>query len=128
MAKYKINPELDNEVKIYMKDVLKKLKQDGEIDETWTAGLNMIAENYNTFIECQRTIKKEGLLLTNRFGNKIPNPAIEISKNASIQLQKLLIEFLLTKKSVIKLPTPPDNEDDDDDIIKAFSQNKPDKK
>ena len=106
-----------------MKDVLKKLKQDGEIDEAWTAGLNMMAEYYNTYIQCQRSIKQDGLTIINRFGDRVQHPLIKVSENCSIQLQKLMIEFLLTKKSVIKLPTPPDNEDEEVDIIKAFSIN-----
>jgi len=122
MGKYKINPDLDLEVKKYMKDVLIKLELDGKIDESWTAGLNMMAENYNTFVECQRSIKKDGLLITNRFGEKVVNPLIQVSKDSSIQLQKLLIEFLLTKKSVVKLPVSTDADSEDFDVIKSFSQ------
>jgi len=121
MAKYKINTDLDNEVKKYMKDVLIKLELDGKIDESWTAGLNMMAENYNTFVECQRAIKKDGLLITNRFGDLVANPLIQVSKDAGIQLQKLLIEFLLTKKSVIKLPVSTDAESEEFDVIKSFA-------
>jgi P27 family predicted phage terminase small subunit len=104
MAKYKIDDNLEQEVRVFMKDVVNKLKEDGKIDESWTAGLTMMAQNYNTFIECQRTIKKDGLTITNRFGDMVAHPLIKVSENASIQLQKLLIEFLLTKKSIIKLP------------------------
>lgn len=104
MAKYKIDNSLQDETKEYMKDVLKKLKSDGEvIDDAWNASLYLIAGYYDTIITCDKELKNTGLTVQDRFNSTIPHPLVKVKNDASIQLQKLLIEFLLTKKSALRI-------------------------
>lgn len=104
MAKYKIDNSLQDETKEYMKDVLKKLKSDGEkIDDSWNASLYLIAGYYDTIITCDKELSESGLTVLDRFNSTVAHPLIKVKNDASIQLQKLLIEFLLTKKSALRI-------------------------
>lgn len=104
MGKFKIDSSYEKETKAYMKDVINKLADsDGEINNEWFAGLIMLAENYNTFIQAKKIINKEGLQIKNRFGDYISHPLNKIAENANIQCLKLLNEFGLTKKSAAKI-------------------------
>ena len=99
MAKYKINKQHEKEVQTYIKTVIKKLSKDnGEILPEWFNSLNLLADNYNVVIKCQKQINDEGITIIDRFGSRVANPAIKIKNDAQIQLQKLNIEFFLTKK------------------------------
>ena len=104
MAKYKIDDNLELEAKTFMKDVINKLKEDGKIDESWNAGLYLMANNYSTVIKCDKQLATENLIVLGNNGAPTANPLIKVKNDAQIQLQKCLIEFLLTKKSVVKLP------------------------
>ena len=127
MAKYKIDPLLDKQVKDYMSVVIKKLEADGSrIDESWNAPLYLMAENYNTVIECNKLLKVEGLTTTDRFGGTVANPIIKIKNDAQIQMTKLLVEFLLTKKQSLKVS--PDQSEDDSPLMQFVSKNKVEKR
>lgn len=107
MAKYSIDKTLEKEVQDYMKAVIKKLESDGtKLDETYNAGLYILADNYNTVVKCNKQLANEGLTTTDRFGGTIANPLIKIKNDASIQAQKMLQEFLLTKKAQVKVNEP----------------------
>ena len=104
MAKYKINKQHEKEVQTYMKTVIKKLSsENGEILPEWFNSLNLLADNYNVFIQCSKQIQSEGITIIDRFGSRVAHPALKIKNDAQIQLQKLNIEFFLTKKSAQKI-------------------------
>jgi P27 family predicted phage terminase small subunit len=94
--KYKINTENEIECQNFMKTVLKNLKT---YDETWSAALHMLEENYNTFVMCSKIIKKEGLTVKDRFGVIQKHPLLKVQTDAQIQAVKLLLQFGLTLKS-----------------------------
>lgn len=129
MSKYKVSPDYRKETKKYIQSVIKKLNSDdGELDDVWFASLDLIASNYNTILDCQEKIKTDGIMITNRFGDKIAHPLIKVSENASIQLQKLLIEFLLTKKSALKTEPSTESTSSDDSPLMQFFNNKLEKR
>jgi len=123
MAKYKIDSDLEKEVQSYMKDVLSKLKSDNEkIDETYTAALTMLAENYNMFIKCREQIKNDGLTFKDRFGNVKTHPLLKVQNDSQIQAMKLFNEFGFTSKSDGKIGTTESNEEETP--LTGFLQNK----
>lgn len=123
--KYKIDDSLSKEVKSYMKDVINKLKKDNQkIDDVWSAGLYLIASNYDTIISTSKKINEDGMLIKDRFGSLIQHPLIKIKNDAQIQLQKLLIEFLLTKKSEIKNNDSSTENDDESPLMNFVNSSK----
>lgn len=84
----------------------------GEILPEYGAQIDLIAINYEIILDADKDMKKNGMFITNRFGDKIANPAIKVLNDAQIQLQKLLNEFNLTKKSRIKLSGGDEGGDD----------------
>ena len=126
MAKYKINKQHEKEVQTYIKTVIKKLSKDnGEILPEWFNSLNLLADNYNVVIKCQKQINDEGITIIDRFGSRVANPAIKIKNDAQIQLQKLNIEFFLTKKSAQKLIN---NEETEESPLMNFVKGKKEKR
>lgn len=112
MAKFKIDSSFEKETKSYMKDVIKKLSnENNEIENDWISSLQMLAENYNTFILSSNQIKFDGITIKDRFGSVVAHPALKIRNDANIQVLKLLIEFGLTKKSAQKVVTIETEED-----------------
>jgi len=99
---YKIDDNLEKETKQFIKTVIKKLKQDNEIDDSWFASFDLMADNYNTFLLCKKQISVDGLTVLFN-GNIKAHPLVKIQNDAQIQLTKLLIEFGLTLKSGQKI-------------------------
>lgn len=87
----------------------------GKIDLSWEGGLYLLQDNYSTFLACQDDIDKDGLFLTNRFGDKIANPAIKMKNDAQIQMVKLLNEYGLTAHANGKL-----KENDSNDVAEIL--------
>ncbi len=100
---YKIDNNLEKESKIFIKSIIKKLNQDNEIDESWFASFDMMADNFNTFFICKKQLATDGLTITDRFGNIKAHPLVKIQNDAQIQLFKLLCEFGLSLKSGQKM-------------------------
>ena len=61
------------------------------------------------------------MMITNRFMDRVAHPLIKVSENASIQLQKLIDSFLLSKKSTVKQQAP---ETDETSELTNFLNNK----
>lgn len=101
--KYKINKNNDKETINYMKKVIDYLSVDSEINDEWIGSLQLLEDSFNTFILCSKKLENEGLFINDRFGSLISHPAIKVKNDANIQVQKLMIEFGLTKKSQLKL-------------------------
>jgi len=106
MPKYKIDKNLQKDTKQYMSIVIKKLTSgETELDESWNAALQMLAQNYDTFIKCHSELNNSGLLITKANGELVAHPLIKVAENAEIQCIKLLNEFGLTLKASSKIGT-----------------------
>lgn len=120
--KYKINKNNNKAVQSYMKDVLKFLKEkSGITQDSWTASLVMIEDNYSTFLKCQKQLNEEGLTVNDRFGSTVKHPLIKVQNDAQIQLVKLLNEFGLTLKSSDKINSI--EKTDDNSALSKFINN-----
>jgi len=88
-----------------------------EIKPHWNAILNMLATQYDIFFECRERIKKDGIMVRNRFGTIDKNPLLKVQNDAQIQIVKLVEQFGLSPKAIKNLPT---EEDSPDDFISAM--------
>jgi len=124
--RYRINKEHEKEAQKYIKDVLNKLSFNNEIDDELAGSVTLLGDNYNTFILCEKTLQREGILIFDRFGSKIAHPALKIKNDAIIQIQKLQNDLLLTKKSQLKVveTSTSKKEDVQDDFIQMLRQKK----
>lgn len=95
-----------NEVQEQMKAVTTFLVEKyGTIQAEWHIALKMLADNLQMFQRCGEEMKRDGLMLTNRFGVQEKHPLIKVQNDAQIQIVKLLNEFGLTPKALQKLKT-----------------------
>ena len=72
----------------------------------------MLAQDYNTFIKAQETLRVEGYTVKSDRGNIAPHPLIKIAKDAQTQAVRLMQEFGLTTKARTKI-TKKDVEDEE---------------
>lgn len=119
--KYKIKSDLLNETKQFIKAIIKQLEESGEIPDVWFGSLDMIADNYNMFLQCREQIKKDGLMILNRFGALEKHPLIKVQTDSQIQLIKMLNEFQLTLKSAQKAGNI---ENEEESTLSVFLNNK----
>lgn len=92
-------------------------KKYGKVEPHWVAQLEMLATNFELFTQAREEIRKNGLLVTNRFGGMEKNPLLRVITDANIQCFKILTEFGLNPMSNGKIKTV---EEDSTDIIKGL--------
>lgn len=120
--KIEINKDLEKETQDYLFSVNKFLrrKNGGAIPDEWLGALEMLTQNYDTFIKCRNTIKKEGLMIDDRFGGVQKHPLIKVQQDAQIQCLKLISEFGLSLKSNLKLSVEDTEDKEEDSPLMSF--------
>lgn len=83
-----------------------------EINNEWDGILSMLATQYQVFIDCKEQIKKDGLMVTDRFGAPVKHPLLKVETDAIIQINKLVQEFGLSPKSLHNLKLENNDEDE----------------
>ena len=114
----KLYTEYSEEIQNCMYVIHKFLnKKFGNINDEWIPSLSMLADNLHIFNLCKEQIRKDGLLITDRFNVLTKHPLIKVQNDAQIQIVKLLNEFGLSPKSVGKLKAEEENDDFLNDLI-----------
>lgn len=114
----KLYTEYSEEIQNYLWTIHKFLnKKFGAINDEWIPSLMMLADNLHIFNLCKMQIRKDGLLITDRFNVLTKHPLIKVQNDAQIQIVKLLNEFGLSPKSVGKLKAEEENDDFLNDLI-----------
>ena len=109
----KLYTEYSEEIQNYMYVIHKFLnKKFGNINDEWIPSLFMLADNLHIFNMCKEQIKKDGLMITDRFGVLVKHPLIKVQNDAQIQIVKLLQQFGLTPYAMGKLKQVEDENDD----------------
>ena len=82
MTNFKIPENLEPEARQYMQNVLQMLEDNGIIEDVDDAALQMLADNYSTFIKASKIVEKDGLTVTSDRGNIAEHPAVKIGRDA----------------------------------------------
>ena len=90
-------------------------KKFGKIEKHWKAQLQLLATNYDIFIQAKKQVNKDGLMITNRFGGLEKHPMLKQMTDSNIQCIKLINEFGLSPKALGKI-NEKDTDDGDDAI------------
>lgn len=108
----KLYTEYSEEIQNYMYVIHKFLnKKFGNINDEWIPTLTMLADNLYIFNLCKEQIRKDGLMIVDRFNVLVKHPLIKVQNDSQIQIVKLLQQFGLTPYAICKLKTS-ENEDD----------------
>lgn len=115
---FTIDKSYTKKTKDFMASVLEKVQGIESVDN---GALNMLAYNYNVFIEQSKILDDEDMVITNRQGNLVSNPRVKIVKDAQIQCLSILKEFGLTLKSrtTVKAKTKDSEDSPLDEFIKG---------
>lgn len=107
--------EYDKRVNEYMNLLIDALvKEYGYLKREWLLSLDMIAQNYQIYIQCYDSIRQEGMYVRDDQGRRQRNPASTLMMSAQNSMQKLTNSFALTPLSYSKVRKleSPDNSDD----------------
>jgi|GEM_PF-305360 len=123
--KIEINKDLEKETQDYIYAVNKFLrkKNNGTIADEWLGAIEMLTQNYDMFIKCRDQIKKDGLMIDDRFGGITKHPLIKVQQDAQIQCVKLINEFGLSLKSNLKLSVEDTDDKEEDSPLMNFVKN-----
>lgn len=69
------------------------------LDDSDIGAIRMLSVNYEMYVQASNELISDGPILTDRHGNKKPNPANKLVKDYGSQIFVLLKEFGLTVKS-----------------------------
>ena len=102
-----------NKVQDYMVSIYQFLEDKFvEVGDEWLLSLDMLASNLDVFVQCEKQIAQDGIMLENRFGIMEKHPLLKVQNDSQIQIVKLLNEFGLTLKSLSKIKLDDDTDDD----------------
>ena len=90
----------------------------GQINNEWEGILSMLATQYELFNQCKEQIKKDGLMVTDRFNAPVKHPLLKVMTDSQIQIVKLVSEFGLSPKSLKGLNIQDNN---DDEFLKSLT-------
>lgn len=119
MAKKNKYQDYGKETQAFMNAVEKHLTAKfGEINNEWEGILTMLATQYQVFLDCKERIKKDGLMISDRFGALVKHPLLKVQTDSQIQIVKLVSEFGLSPKAMKGLNL---NENNDEEFIEDLT-------
>ena len=109
------------QVQEYMDNVIDCLLQDyKEIPKSWRISLDLIADNYDTYLKAKQDIDTNGLIVHNKKddgGHR--NPSFSVMNVAQDHIVRLLQSFALTPMSRSKMKNFDSEEADFESLLKV---------
>ena len=88
----------------------------GKIKDSWKPLIQMLGTEYDLYLATQEAIKSNGILIQTNKG-MVSNPAVKVSHDSLIQIQKLVQELGISPKIEIKLKTSNLQNEQEDDFL-----------
>lgn len=117
-------PDIRESVQEYMYNAYKYLESEyGEVKAEWKGTLGLLAESLEMFYQCKDQIKKDGMLIRDRYGNPNKHPLLQIQTAYQIQILKVVKELGLSPLASSKIETKPEQvqEETAEDFIKKLT-------
>lgn len=120
MEAKKIYKDYPVKVQEYMQYVIDCLKQEHkDIPSSWRVSLDLIADNYNIYLQAKEDVQKNGLLRKDKHGRTFKNQCFPLMCTMESNLIKLLSSFALTPMSRSRMRTIDTDEFDFDSLLDA---------
>lgn len=74
-----------------------------DIPEAYDLQLQLLADSLTMYTQARDSIRKDGILITGRQGDKVKNPAISVLNSTQLFISKLIGSFGLDRMSKSKL-------------------------
>lgn len=104
-------PDVRQSVQEYMYNAFKYLESEyGEVKHEWKAALSLLSESLEMYYQCKDQIKKDGLLIQDRYGNPNKHPLLQIQTAYQIQILKVVKELGLSPLASSKIADKPEKE------------------
>ena len=104
-------PDVRESVQEYMYNAFKYLESKyGEVKQEWKTALSLMSESLEMYYQCKDQIKKDGLLIQDRYGNPNKHPLLQIQTAYQIQILKVVKELGLSPLASSKIADKPEKE------------------
>ena len=104
-------PDVRESVQEYMYNAYKYLESKyGVVKAEWKAALSLLSESLDMFYQCKERIKKDGLLINDRYGNPNKHPLLQIQTAYQIQILKVISQLGLSPLASSKIADKPEKE------------------
>lgn len=104
-------PDVRQSVQEYMYNAFKYLESEyGEVKQEWKAALSLLSESLEMYYQCKDQIKKDGLLINDRYGKPNKHPLLQIQTAYQIQILKVVKELGLSPLASSKIADKPERE------------------
>ena len=107
---------LSKEAKVEWRRISKILFDLGLLTNVDRAALAMYCQTYGRWVQAEKQIKDNNLVIKTKTGYPIQNPYISVSNQAMTKMRGFLAEFGMTPASRSRVAT----EEDEDDPMEAF--------
>nr|DAM93106.1 MAG TPA: terminase small subunit [Caudoviricetes sp.]DAN51792.1 MAG TPA: terminase small subunit [Caudoviricetes sp.] len=102
-------PDVRESVQEYMYNAYKYLESEyGEVKAEWKAALSLLSESLDMFYQCKERIKKDGIIINDRYGNPNKHPLHQILIAYQIQILKVVKELGLSPLASSKIADKPE--------------------
>ena len=104
-------PDVRESVQEYMYNAYKYLESEyGEVKAEWKAALSLLSESLDMFYQCKERIKKDGIIINDRYGNPNKHPLHQILIAYLIQILKVVKLLELSPLASSKIANKPEKE------------------
>jgi P27 family predicted phage terminase small subunit len=123
---FKMPDTVSEETKVFMRNVIRELKQNLSLETIDTGALNMLMTSYEMYLRATENLLAQGPTALNRYGDEIPNPNQTIATKNYNQVLAIMKEYGLTVKARKNLKMTVEVEDDSplEQFMKSKSANK----
>lgn len=98
--KFKIPDTVKHEeVKVYMRAVVKKLSDDNSLEATDFPQLRRMAKSYDDYLACEDWLSDNEPIMINKKGEEVKHPYVNIQRECWNQFLELAKEYGFTMKS-----------------------------
>lgn len=118
-------PDVRESVQEYMYNAYKYLESEyGVVKAEWKAALSLLSESLEMFYQCKDRIKKDGIVIIDRYNKPNKHPLHQILIAYQIQILKVISQLGLSPLASSKIADKPEKEQElsAEDFITKLTQ------
>lgn len=101
----------------FMKGIITNFDKEGKLNSLDQLSLYILANNINTYLQCEEKIEEKGIMAVSSYGNESVSPFVNLQKQTQNQIVQILKEMGLTLNSRSRINLNESNDLSDSPIL-----------